>query len=67
MIASALVPLCESGGSATSKSNFPLASGRKVSDGIGFAPGVFGISHNCSVRFPVGTGNFCPVTTIPNS
>jgi acyl-CoA hydrolase len=57
----------ESGGLATSKSNFPSASGRRVSEGTGLAPGAFGISHSCSVRLPLGSGNFWPETTMPNS
>src|SRR5438067_11611225 len=42
VMAKALVPLGESGGFATSRSNVPSASGRSVIEGIGFAPGAMG-------------------------
>src|SRR5256885_987022 len=66
VMARALVASRASGGLATSRTNFPLASGRRVSEGIGLPPDVLGINQSCNARVPDGAGTFKPETTMPN-
>src|SRR5260370_33453476 len=65
-MARALVSIIIPGGFETSKTNFPSASGRRVSDRMGFPPGALGISHNCRTRLPQAAGIFWPGKTLPN-
>jgi hypothetical protein len=55
-MARALVSAISFGGVKTGNTNFPSGPGLTVSDGIGLAPGVLGINHNCHTRLPPGTG-----------
>src|SRR5205807_9075896 len=66
VMARALVASIALGGLVTRRTNFPLASGRKVSDGMGLPPGILGISQSCNARVPDGAGTFKPETTMPS-